>query len=180
MALVWFVFAKSIRCALSAVETPQGPTHRGECDTAFCLPRGSWGRLCSALEFGKNYFFTLHSQDLCPEHGATTAEYHQKLQKELRLDTDEYRHVHSAVLNQFDTLLRKYSHAFRLPGALLRRIRGSEHHINTGKASPCYRPTYRMSPSKLQAVRNQINAMLKQDIIRPCKSPWCSGNNCTS
>ena len=180
MALVWFVFAKSIRCALSAVETLQGPTHRGESDTAFCLPRGSWGRLCSAPEFGKNYFITLHSQDLCPEHGATTAEFHQKLQKELRLDTDEYSHVHSAVFNQFDTLLRKYPHAFRLPGALLRRVRGTEHHINTGKASPCYRPTYRMSPSKLQAARNQINAVMKQDIIRPSKSPWCSGNNRTS
>ena len=44
--------------------------------------------------------------------------------------------------------------------------------INTGKASPCYKPTYRMSPSKLQVVRNQINAMIKQDNIRPSKSPW--------
>ena len=29
-----------------------------------------------------------------------------------------------------------------------------------------------MSPSELQAVRDQITAMLKQDIIRPSKSPW--------
>ena len=28
-----------------------------------------------------------------------------------------------------------------------------------------------MSPSELQAVRNQINDMLRQD-IRPSKSPW--------
>ena len=30
-----------------------------------------------------------------------------------------------------------------------------------------------MSPSELQAVRDQITAMLKQDIIQPSKSPWC-------
>ena len=99
-------------------------------------------------------------------------EYHQKLRKELRLDTDEYSHVHPAVLNQFDTLLRKYPHAFLLPGAPLRRIHGTEHHINTENAPPCYKPPYRMSPSELQAVRDQITAMLKQDIIRPSKSPW--------
>lgn len=29
-----------------------------------------------------------------------------------------------------------------------------------------------MSPSELQAVRDQITAMLKQDFIRPSKSPW--------
>ena len=99
-------------------------------------------------------------------------EYHQKLRKELRLDTDEYSHVHPAVLNQFDTLLQKYPHAFLLPGAPLRRIHGTEHHINTGNAPPCYKPPYRMLPSELQAVGNQINAMLKQDIIQPSKSPW--------
>ena len=99
-------------------------------------------------------------------------EYHQQLRKELRLDTTEYRHVNPAVLDQFDTLLRKYPHAFLLPGAPLRRIHGTEHHINTGDASPCYKPPYRMSLSELQAVRNQINDMLKQDINRPSKSPW--------
>ena len=100
-------------------------------------------------------------------------EYHQKLpKKEVRLDTDEYSHVHPAVLNQFDTLLREYPHAFLLPGATLRRIHGTEHHINTGNALPSYKPPYRMSPSELQAVRDQITAILKQDIIRPSKSPW--------
>ena len=29
-----------------------------------------------------------------------------------------------------------------------------------------------MSPAELQGVRNQINDMLRQDIIRPSKSPW--------
>ena len=90
----------------------------------------------------------------------------------MRLDTDEYSHVHPAVLNQFDTLLREYPHAFLLPGATLRRIHGTEHHINTGNALPSYKPPYRMSPSELQAVHDQITAMLKQDIIRPSKSPW--------
>ena len=34
-------------------------------------------------------------------------EYHQKLRKELCLDTDGYSQMHLAVLDQFDTLLRK-------------------------------------------------------------------------
>ena len=73
--------------------------------------------------------------------------YHQKLR-----DSDEYSHVDPAVLDQFDTLLRKYPHAlFLLPGAPLRCIHGTEHHIDTGNASPCYKPPYmyRMSPLEL-------------------------------
>ena len=53
--------------------------------------------------------------------------------------------MHLAVLDQFDTLLRKWPNAFLLPGAPLRRIHGTEHHINTGNAPPCYKSPYRMS-----------------------------------
>ena len=111
-------------------------------------------------------------------------EYRQKLRKELHLDTDEYSHVPPTVLNQFDTLLQKYPHAFLLPGAPLRRIHGTEHHNgvrvldgifnakNQTRFSLCAGlPAHRMSSSEIQAVRNQIDAMLKQDIIRPSKSP---------
>ena len=102
--------------------------------------------------------------------------YHQTLRKEFRLDSDEYSHVDPAVLDHFDTLLRKYPHAFLLPGAPRRCIHGTEPHIGTGNASTCYKPPYRMSPSKLQAVRNQINDKLRQDQIRPSKSPWGATN----
>ena len=67
------------------------------------------------------------------------------------------------------TLLQKYPHAFLFTGAP-RRIHGTEHHITL--VTHNYKPLYRMRPSEGQAVRDQINAMLKQDIIRPSKSPW--------
>jgi len=77
-------------------------------------------------------------------------EYHEKLCEELRLDSEEYSHVDPAVFAEFDTLLRTYPHAFPLPGAPLRHIHGTEHHINTGTAPPSYKPPYRMSPPELQ------------------------------
>ncbi|KAL9984580.1 hypothetical protein ACROYT_G006890 [Oculina patagonica] len=63
-------------------------------------------------------------RDLPPQSTFTldpfSEEYHAKLRHELRLDSDEYSHVDPAVLDQFDTLLRTYPHAFLLPGAPLR------------------------------------------------------------
>jgi len=75
------------------------------------------------------------------EHDPFSETYHQKLRKELRLDSDEYSHVDPAVLDQFDTLLKKYPYALLLPGAPLRRIHGTEHHIYTGNASPLLQAT---------------------------------------
>ena len=77
-------------------------------------------------------------RDLPPQCSFTldpfSEEYHEKLRDELRLDSDEYSHVDPAVLAEFDTSLRTYPHAFLLPGAPLRPIHGTEHHINTGNS----------------------------------------------
>ncbi len=107
-----------------------------------------------------------------PPHLIHFRRNNDKLRHELHLDSNEYSNVDPAVLDQFDTLLRTYPHAFLLPGAPLRRIHGTEHHISTGNAPPCYKPLFRKSPPELQTVRHQINDMLRQYIIRPSKSPW--------
>lgn len=99
-------------------------------------------------------------------------QYHTMLCKELRLDSADYSHVPTDVMTAFDALLHKYPTAFILPGSPLRRIHGIYHSINTGNAIPQYRRPYRMSPSELQGVRQQINDMLRQNIIQPSKSPW--------
>lgn len=101
-------------------------------------------------------------------------EFHERLRKELHLDSSDYAHVDAHTLSQFDDLLKQYHHAFLLPGSPLQRIQvpGVEHHINTGNATPTYKPPYRMSPIELQGIRQQIDEMLRQNILQPSKSPW--------
>ena len=45
-------------------------------------------------------------------------EYFQKLVAALDLDTDSYTHVDPTIMTRFKDLIRKYAHAFYLPGTI--------------------------------------------------------------
>ena len=51
-------------------------------------------------------------------------EYFQKLVTALDLETENYAHVDPGTIKQFKKLIRKYSHAFYLPGSDLSTITG--------------------------------------------------------
>ena len=90
----------------------------------------------------------------------------------LDLDTDIYGHVDPVIVKQFKELIRKYSHAFHLPGSQLGTIKGYHHHIATGDSSPVYRLPYKKSPSEFAAIKDELQKMLKLHIIRPSFSYW--------
>ena len=48
------------------------------------------------------------------------------------LETENYAHVDPGIMKQFKELIRKYSHAFYLPGSELTTITGFHHNIPTG------------------------------------------------
>lgn len=50
----------------------------------------------------------------------------------------------------------------------------AEHHIDTGDHSPIRQRCYRLSPEKQKALKNEVDEMLKLDVIEPCESPWLS------
>ena len=99
-------------------------------------------------------------------------EYFQKLVTALDLETENYAHVDPGIMKQFKELIRKYSHAFYLPGSELSTITGFHHNIPTGDSPPVYRLPYRKSPSELAAIKDELQKMLKLHIIRPSFSSW--------
>lgn len=48
------------------------------------------------------------------------------------------------------------------------------HVINTGDAAPIRQRYYRMSPEKQRILVEQLDEMLKEDVVEPCESPWSS------
>ena len=101
-----------------------------------------------------------------------SAQFFEQLVKALELDTPMYAHVSSDVMAKFKQLIRKYSHAFHLPNSPLTAIKGFYHNINTGDAPPVYKLPYRKSPAELCAIKEELQRMLRLNIIRPSHSPW--------
>ena len=99
-------------------------------------------------------------------------DYFQKLVTALDLETENYAHVDPGIMKQFKELIRKYSHAFYLPGSELSTIKGFYHNIPTGDSPPVYRLPYWKSPSELAAIKGELQKMLKLHIIRPSFSSW--------
>ena len=99
-------------------------------------------------------------------------DHFQKLVTVLDLETENYAHVDPGIMKQFKELIRKYSHAFYLPGSELSTITGFYHNIPTGDSPPVYRLPYWKSPSELAAIKDELQKMLQLHIIRPSFSSW--------
>jgi hypothetical protein len=68
-------------------------------------------------------------------------------------------------------LILEYSHIFSdVPG----RTHLLHHDIDVGDAVPVKQTPYRLSPVKKQALDDELQYMLDNDIIEPCESEWSS------
>lgn len=56
----------------------------------------------------------------------------------------------------------------------LGRTAMTTHAIDTGDAAPIRQRYYRMSPEKQRILVEQLDEMLREDIVEPCESPWSS------
>lgn len=68
-------------------------------------------------------------------------------------------------------LLQSYGDLF---DGHLGRTNQAEHHIVTGDAKSVNLPPYRTSPAKKQIIEEQIDKMLKENIIEPASGPWAA------
>jgi hypothetical protein len=66
----------------------------------------------------------------------------------------------------------KYRSVLLIPGQKLNAIKGLEYHLNTGDALPVYKHPYQKRPTELLAIKNDIERMLKLEIIQTSKSEW--------
>ena len=98
--------------------------------------------------------------------------FHAELLKALDLDAPYYAHVPKAVLCKFTGLLKQYPNAFYLPNSPLSTIKGFYHNIQTGDSPPVYKLPYRKSPAELAAIKEELERMVKLQIVQPSHSPW--------
>lgn len=82
--------------------------------------------------------------------------------------------VHNRALSheenqRLDMFLRQHEDVF-IPNG--KPTTQTEHIIDTGSHRPISVPPYRLPPAKTQILKEEINKMLEERIIKPCMSPW--------
>ena len=87
-------------------------------------------------------------------------------------DSAAMAHVDPTTMTRFKELIRKYPHAFYLPGTSLNTSKGFQHNIHTEDSPPVYRLPYWKSPHELAAIKDELRKMLKLHIIQPSFSTW--------
>ena len=72
---------------------------------------------------------------------------------------------------QLNQLLAEYNDLFDISGPGKTNV--VQHEIDTGNSRPiALKPYYRRSPLEKEFIQNEIDRMLKQNIISPSNSPW--------
>lgn len=86
------------------------------------------------------------------------------------LRDDEGSHLLAPERQALSELLVKHEHIFSGDGP----TPYAEHHIDTGEHPPIAVPPYRLNPSKRAKMHEEIDKMLRDDIIEECESAWSS------
>ena len=99
-------------------------------------------------------------------------EYFEKVCTALELDGPLYSHLDPKLREEFKALVKKYSEIFYLPGSPLGTVKGFYHNIDTGTSPPMYKLPCRKSFSEMCAIKQELERMLKLNIIQPSTSSW--------
>ena len=95
----------------------------------------------------------------------------EKLPEGVKLDQDTLTTEQATELR---TLLKTYEDIFaenpKKP-AITTRV---THRIDTGENRPVHQPPYRKGPEARKIVREEVQRMLQDNIIRPSRSPWAA------
>lgn len=86
----------------------------------------------------------------------------------------DWESLDSSQTEKLKSFLVSYRDIFTFPGDALGRAKGVEHRIETGDALPIRQPVRRVSHEQRHLIRQQVDEMLEQGIIRPSSSPWSS------
>ncbi|CDS40483.1 KRAB A domain containing protein [Echinococcus multilocularis] len=87
-------------------------------------------------------------------------------------------HISNYEGKELRQLLLKYANIFSWQGVRLGRKNIVKHKIDTGEARPIWQPPRRIPPPLLQEVNRLVEEMLRDEVIKPSKSPWASPIAC--
>lgn len=95
---------------------------------------------------------------------------------EFEFDLNKVRldHLNPEELNKIKNLLNSYVDIFQFDNQPLSFTNSIKHRIRLKDDTPIYSKSYRYPYIHKEEVKNQIQSMLKQGIIRPSHSPWSS------
>ena len=83
-------------------------------------------------------------------------------------------HHGGRATEQIRRIIETYYHLFLLKGDPPPRTHVLEHHINTIDDRPIFTKQYRYPPALHHEVREQVNNLLKDNVIQPSESPYNS------
>lgn len=76
--------------------------------------------------------------------------------------------------NQIRILLESYGHCFATSSKVPKTPIAKHRIITSEHARPLRQSPYRVSPREREAIRKQVDEMLRDDVIQPSKSPWAA------
>ena len=97
-------------------------------------------------------------------------EYFEKVRTALELNSRLYSHLDPKLRKEFKALVKKYPETFYLPGSPLGTVKGFYHNIDTGTSPPMYKLPYCKRFSEMCAIKQELERMLKLNIIQPSTS----------
>ncbi|EUB64047.1 Transposon Ty3-I Gag-Pol polyprotein [Echinococcus granulosus] len=83
-------------------------------------------------------------------------------------------HIFNYERKELRQLLLKHVNIFSWQGARLGRTNIVKHKIGTGEARPIWQPPRRIPPPLLEEINRPVEEMLRDEVIKPSKSPWAS------
>lgn len=135
---------------------------------AFVFPQ-----LSPSLILGVDFWkaFNLVSHLLSPAFNVENTCNSVSIQDKLVLNYDYLSDCQKAIAD--DIIQRFKNISFESKGKL-GRTHLICHKIDTGDSRPIKQPCYRLSPVKQKALMNEVDTMLKLEVIEKCESPWLS------
>jgi hypothetical protein len=103
----------------------------------------------------------------------------QTIWQELKLDNNPKLACDEPLRTAAATMVGDMALAFHKPDPLLRPILNKdgpkmEVHVHTNDERPLTSRMYRVSPDRLPAMRDKLNEMMEQGVIRRSRSSWSS------
>jgi hypothetical protein len=86
-------------------------------------------------------------------------------------DLDQVPMKHTQALLD---VLNEYEDVFQIPGRPLGCTSMIQHHVDTGNAPPIAQRPYRLPERHRAALKENIDSLLEEGVIRPSVSPWAS------
>ncbi|KAL6456587.1 hypothetical protein MHYP_G00351310 [Metynnis hypsauchen] len=127
--------------------------------------------LLPGQHLGEFHSTSSNNTTIVEEACCMTSTVHSDAVPPVQMDETNLSHSQAQSLKM---LLRKYSTVFSMHSEDRGRTGIIKHRIRTGDATPIKQRAYRVTPEQRAEIQNQVDELLKADIIEESYSPWAA------